>query len=366
MKRIFVLLAIILVLALFSVAVCAGDADYIENVGTAVPDGVEEMIPGGVPEGGFTGDDLTAGLFFSMMIRALKGAAPRAAKNFALVIGMLVISSVVGAFRGTVASKPLGEALEFITVLSVCAAAFSMTDAVFRIAEEFISSMSVFLEALLPTLTVLSAASGNLTFSSASAVTVSAAMTVLDAVCSSVAMPVLKICFCISVSSAICGPVDLSGVSAAVKKVLTSLLAFSGVALSAVMIFQRIVTKSADSAALRGIKFTVGSLIPFVGSAIGDAISTISGSVGLMRATVGISGAVIMCAMVILPTASLIINKLFLDIASGAAALLGLEKEKRFLSEMGGVVGFLVALVAFVGTFFIIAVAVIAGTEVSA
>lgn len=363
MKRIFVF---IIVLALFSVAVCAGDADYIEDVGSAVPDGIEELIPGGVPEGGFSGESLSVGLFFSIMIRALKGAAPKAAKSFALLIGLLIISSVVGAFRGAVASKPLGEALEFITVLSVCAAAFSMTDAVFVVAEEFISSMSVFLQAFVPTLTVLSAASGNLTFSAASAVTVSAAMTMLDAVCSSVAMPILKICFCISVSSAICGPVDLSGVSAAVKKLLTTVLAFSGVALSAVMIFQRIVTRSADSAALRGIKFTVGSLIPFVGNAIGDAISTISGSIGMMRATVGISGAVIMCAMVILPTANLIINKLLLDIASGAAALLGLEKEKRFLSEMGGVVGFLVALVAFVGTFFIIAVAVIAGTEVSA
>ena len=363
MKRIF---ALIIVILLFSVAAAAGDADYIENVNSSVPEEIGELIPGGVPEGGFSGGDLSVGLFFNMTVRALKGAAPKAAKSFALVIGLLIISSVVGAFRGTVASKPLGEALEFITVLSVCAAAFSMTDAVFGVAEEFIYSMSAFLQTLIPTLTALSAASGNVTFSAASAVTVSAAMTLLDAVCASVAMPVLKICFCISLSSAICGPVDLSGISAAVKKLLTTVLAFSGVALSAVMIFQRIVTKSADSAALRGIKFTVGSLIPFVGSAIGDAISTISGSIGMMRATVGISGAVIMCAMVILPTANLIINKLFLDVASGAAALLGLEKEKRFLSEMGGVVGFLVALVAFVGTFFIIAVAIIAGTEVSA
>lgn len=369
MKRVIVF---IIVLALFSVGAFAGDADdmsagdYMENVGAATPDEARDILPDGALDGSLDGADIGVGTFFGIMIRALKGAAPKAARSFALVIGLLIISSVVGAFRGTVASKALGEALDLITTLCVCAAAFSMTEAVFRVAEEFISTMRVFLEALVPTLTVLSAASGNLSFSASAAVTVSAAMTALDAVCNSVAMPILKTCFCISVSSAIRGPVDLSGVSAAVKKLLTTVLAFSGVALSAVMIFQRIITKSADSAALRGIKFTVGSLIPFVGSAIGDAISTISGSVGLMRATVGISGAVIMCAMVILPTAELLINKLFLDIASGAAALLGLEREKRFLSEMSGVVGFLVALVAFVGTFFIIAVAVIAGTEVSA
>lgn len=363
MKRLFVFVIAVLI---FSVTISAGDADVTEEIGSAVPEQITELIPGGIPEGGFSGGDVGIGLFFKMAVRALKGAAPEAAKNFALVIGLLIISSVVGAFRGTVASRSLGEALEFITVISVCAAAFTMTNAVFRIAEKFISTTSVFLQALVPTLTALSAASGNLTFSAASAVTVSAAMTLLDAICNSVAMPILKICFCVSVSSAICGPVDLSGIAAAVKKLLTTVLAFTGVALSAVMIFQRIITKSADSAALRGIKFTVGSLIPFVGNAIGDAITTVSGSIGMMRATVGISGAVILCAMVMLPTAGLLINKLFLEIASGAAALLGLDREKRFLSEMGGVVGFLVAIVAFVGTFFIIAVAVIAGTEVSA
>ena len=357
--------AIIAVMMLFSVACAAGDAEYMENVGSAVPNEVSEII-GGVPEGGFSSGDIGIGLFLKMIGGAIKGAAPDAAKSFAVLIGLMIISSVIGAFRGTVASKALGEALEFISVLCVCGAAFSMTSAVFRVAEEFISGMSVFLQTLIPTLTILSAAGGNITFATASSVTVSAAMTMLDAVCSSVVLPLLKICFCISVSSAMCGSVDLSGVGAAIKKVITTVLALSGIVLSAVMIFQRIITRSADSAALRGIKFAVGSLIPFVGNAIGEAITTISGSVGVLRATVGISGAIVLCAMVIMPTAGLVIEKLFIDVASGAAALLGLEKERKFLSEMSGVVGFLVATVAFVGTFFIIAVAVIAGTEVSA
>lgn len=362
MKRAAVLFA---VLTLFSVSCAAGDADYIGDVGAAVPGDVSDLI-GGLPEGGFSSGDIGIGLFLKIVVGAIKGAAPDAAKSFAVLIGLMIISAVIGAFRGTVASKPLGEALEFISVLCVCGAAFSMTSAVFKIAEEFVSGVGVFMQTLIPTLTVLSAAGGNITFATASGVTVSAAMTMLDAVCSSVVWPLLKICFCISVSSAMCGSIDLSGVGAAIKKVITTVLALSGVVLTAVMIFQRIITKSADSAALRGIKFAVGSLIPFVGSAIGEAITTISGSVGVLRATVGISGAIVLCAMVIMPTAGLVIDKLFVDVASGAAALLGLEKEKRFLSEMGGVVGFLVALVAFVGTFFIIAVAVIAGTEVSA
>ena len=362
MKRI---IAFIIVLFLFATVCSAADGSEIEDLQNIVPGSADSIIPGGFPDGGFTGDNIGIGLFLNMILRALKGAFPNAAKSFALMIGLLMISSVIGAFRGAVFSKALGEALGFISVLCVCGSAFLMTNAVFSVAEQFISGLVTFLEALIPIVTLLSAAGGNVAFASASSITIYGAMSLLGAVCSSVCMPLLKICFCVSITTAMCGPADLGGISHAVKKLLKYILSIAGIVLSAVLVFQRVITKSADSAALRGLKFTVGSVIPFVGSAIGDALSTLSGSVGVVRATVGISGAVVLCAMVIIPVAELIINKLFLDITSGVASMLGLGKEKTFISQMSDVVGFLIAIVAFIGTFFIIAISVMAGTEVS-
>lgn len=363
MKRILAIAFVFFAILLFCVD-CAA-AEFPDEINGFVPDGAKTLLPDGVPDGGFSAQQIDIGFFASMILRAITSAAPDAAKNLSVMLGLLIISSVLGALRGGISSKGLSEALEFISVLCVCGAAFSMTAAVFDTAERFITDVGAFLEGFLPILAGLSAASGNVAFSIASSVSVSAALSAVSAVCASVAMPLLKICFCISISGAVCGSVDLSGISGAIKKLITVVLSLSGIALSAVMIFQRVITKSADSAALRGIKFSVGTLIPFVGNAIGEALTTVTGGVGMIRSAVGISGAVVLCAMAIIPVASLLINKLFLDLASGAAGMLGLSKEKNFISGMSGVVGFLCAITAFIGVFFILSVSLIAGTEVS-
>ena len=362
MKKIF---AIFFVVILFSVRCFAAEADYIDEISNAVPDEIEEIIGGDLPDGGFTSSDISFGLFFNMILRALASAVPSATKALATIVGLLIISSVLGALRGAVYSKTIGDAVEFISVLCVCAAAFSMTSAVFSVAEEFITGLGTFLEVFLPVMTVLGAAGGSITFAASSAAVVSAAVTLLGAICTSFAFPLLKVCFSISISSAMCGSVDLGGISSAIKKLITYIMTITGIILAAVMTFQSIITKSADTAAIKGMKFTVGTLIPLVGSALGDAMTTIAGSVGVVRSAVGVSGAIIICAMVILPTANLLINKLFLDISGGVADLLGLKKERAFLSQMSGVVGFLTAITAFVGAFFIIAVSVMAATGVN-
>lgn len=359
------LIAVIIVVTLFTVGAFAAEADPVGDIASAVPDDVSGLLDGALDDGGITQSEIGFGFFFNMIVRALAAAVPSATKNLALMAGLLIISSVLGALRGTVYSKPLGDAVGFISTLCVCAAAFSMTSAVFSVAEKFIDSVGAFLTAFLPAMTALGAAGGNVTFSAASAAVISAAVTVLGGVCASFAFPLLKVCFCVSVSSAICGSVNLEGVSSAIKKLITYVLTVSGLILAAVMTFQTIITKSADTAALKSVKFTVGTLIPLVGQALGDAMASISGSVGVLRAAVGVSGAVILCAMVILPTVGLLINKLFLDLSCGVAELLGLKKERDFLSQMSGVVGFLASITAFIGAFFIIAVSLIAATEVN-
>jgi len=362
MKKITVVLFVIL---LFSISCRAVEPDYIGEISDAIPGEISEIIGDETTYDGNFGDDIDFGLFFNMIVRALASAVPSATKSLAAVIGLLIISSVLGALREAVYSKTLGDAVEFLSALCVCASAFSMTSAVFSVAEGFINGLSAFLEVLLPIMTAIGVASGSITFAASSAAVVSAAVALLGMVCTSFAFPLLKVCFSISIASAMCGSVNLSGISTAIKKLITYIMSVSGIILVAVLTFQTIITKSADTAAIKGVKFTVGTLIPLVGSALGDAMTTISGSVGVVRATVGVAGAVILCAMVILPTANLLINKVFLDISGGVADLLGLKKEREFLAQMSGVVGFLAAITAFIGVFFIIAVSVIAATGVN-
>lgn len=360
MKRIaFVFVAFILV-QLFSPA-CYAQRDYFGELEKAVPFDAEELIPD-ISEG-ISQNDLNIGFFWEMILKAIYGAVPEAAGSFALMLGLILIASILGALRDTVLSKQICEAMELISVLTICTASYSMTSAVFDITESFINEMNTFLGGVLPTMMLLSASSGNASFAAASSAIILSALSMLEVMCASTLFPLLKLLFSVSVSSAVCGAVNLGGVSSTIKKLMKYIFVLSGIVLSAVLMFQKIITKSVDSASLRGLKFAA-SFVPFVGSSIGEAMATLSGGIGVIRSTFGVSVAVIICAITVVPLLNLLLNKIFIDLSCGISSMLGLGKESGFLSEMSGVVGYLAAVVAFVGTFFTLAVSIIAATEV--
>ena len=356
--------AFILVLFIFAQVfspVCCAQSDYFDELEKSVPFDAEELIPD--ISDGIAQNDLNIGFFWRMILKAVYGAIPKAAGSFALMLGLILIASILGALRDTVLSKQVGEAMEFMSVLTICTASYSMTSAVFDITESFINEMNTFLGGVLPTMMLLSASSGNVSLAAASSAIILSALSMLEVMCASALFPLLKLLFSVSVSSAVCGAVNLGGVSSTIKKLMKYIFVISGIVLSAVLMFQKIITKSIDSASLRGLKFAA-SFVPFVGSSIGEAMATLSGGIGVIRSTYGISVAVIVCAITLIPLMGLLLNKFFIDLSGGISSMLGLGKESGFLSEMSGVVGYLAAIVAFVGTFFTLAISIIAATEV--
>lgn len=360
MKRFAFILTIFLLVQLLSPA-CHAQRDYFDELEKAVPFEAEKLIPD--ISGGIAQNNLNIGFFWSMLLKAVYGAVPQAAGGFALMLGLILIASILGALRDTVLSKPICEAMEFISVLTICTASYSMTSTIFDIAGRFINEMNTFLGGVLPTMLLLSASSGNASFAAASSAIILSALSMLEVLCASTLFPLLKLLFSVSVSSAMCGSVNLGGVSSTIKKLMKYVFVLSGIVLSVVLMFQKIITKSIDSASLRGLKFAA-SFVPFVGSSIGEAMATLSGGIGVIRSTFGISIAVIICAITLVPLMNLLLNKFFIDLSCGISSMLGLGKESAFLSEMGSVIGYLAAIVAFVGTFFTLAVSIIAATEV--
>ncbi|MBQ0125541.1 MAG: hypothetical protein KBS59_04365, partial [Clostridiales bacterium] len=323
------------------------------------------ILPRDIVDGGIKTDDISLGFFINTVIKAVSAALPDATAELCKIIGLLIVAAILRAFGNSVFSGAIAEGTEFLSSLCVCAASFELVSGTFDTLEKFVNDANALIAVLLPTLTALSAASGNVTFATSGAAVLNSAIAVLENVCASVAFPLLKACLCISLSSALCGSVDLSFVAAAIKKLLAYILLFLGTVMSCVLLFQRVITKSADTALLRGLKFSAGTFVPFVGSAIGDAMATVSGSVGVLRSTLGITGAVIICVMAILPSAGLIVRKLFIEISGGVASALGLSKESKFLCEMGGFIGFAVSITAFIGIFLVVSVSVLASAEVS-
>ena len=209
--------------------------------------------------------------------------------------------------------------------------------------------------AVIPVVSALMLSAGEVSGSMVFGTVLSVAVTFLETVCTSLVLPMLSALLCIYTSAKACIDVDMGGFARLVKSSLTSVLTFCTVLMGCVLAFQSVIAKSADTAAVKGVKFVLGNAVPVVGGALADAVGTLASSLGLLKSTVGVVSAAVICLIFALPVLKLLVWKLVFDASGAIASAFALKKESAFFLEMSEIVGFLAAISASVAVFFIIA-----------
>lgn len=368
MKRVWVCILSLFFLFFAGFSVRATDtAEENENkINITVPKEVEEYLPKDLFD--TDASEIYKAFNFSFFseagLKIIAAAVPEATKNFAVLLGLLIIAACLRALRDTVTLSGLKTALELISMLCICSAVFSVTESVFSLTETFISSLSGFMATVTPAMTALMIAGGNITSAAVMSGVISTALSVLELICSGVLFPLIRLCLCLSAVSSVFGVTGIGGITPIIKKIIGYIFGFVTLCLSAVLAFQGIISKSADSLAIKGIKFAVGSFIPVVGSAVNEALSTIAGGIGTIKAATGVVGAVAVCLLAALPIIQILMHKLFLELLSVCSGVLGLGPEGKLISDMASFLGYTAAVMAISSVFFILSLSLMAASGV--
>lgn len=360
-KTVFFLVFALFFLIAFPISATSSLYDE-ENFEVTVPKEIEEYLPRDFLEAGV--DDLYRTLdfnFFSEVgVKLIAAAVPKATKDFAKMLGLLLVAACLGALKESFSSSALKSVLSLVNMLCVAGAVFTVTETAFSLAETFISSLSAFLSVLLPVMTALMIAGGQVTTAAVMTSVVSTALSVLETITAGTLFPLVRICLCLSAVSSVFGTVGIGNLVPMLRRIVSYVFGFVTLCLSAVLTFQSIITRSADSLAMRGIKFAVGSFVPFVGGAVNEALSTVMGGVGLIRASTGIVGAVSVCILAALPIIQILLQKMFLELLVICASLLRLDGEGKLIAEMASFFGYMAAIMAISAVFFILALSMMA------
>lgn len=351
-----IVLALIL---LFSVTAAGAEAD---DVLSAVPDGLKEYLPD-IPKEATPSEiasSFNAGWLFRTVIAILSNVAPNAFSSVLTVLGILIVAAVLATVRDSISGEAVKNVLTYVCSLCICGAAYGLIGSLMSMVSEFTLRMGEFLRYVMPTLGVLMASEGSVTMSGVGCAVVYGAVALLEKITEGFVFPMIKVCFCISVGAVALGNDSLSGIAQTVKRIVTSVMALVMIAFSCVLTFQSIVAKSADSVLFKGVKFAIANIIPVVGSAIGDALTTVKGSIAVIKSAVGTVGAIAVLLIFLFPFCTLWANKVAFELLSSAAGLLGLSREGKFLSEMSSVTGLMMAVISSSTIFFVVAMAVFA------
>ncbi len=360
LKRIVLLIFVLFFL--FDFSVFAEETSEEGRIDITVPDEIREYLPENVEN--FHASEVMErfnfGFFSKIGGRILVEVAPEAAKIFAMLLGVLLLCAVLGIVKRTVTVSGLQIALDLVGMVCVASSVFIVSEGIFSLAEEYISSLSSFMSSITPTMAGFMIARGEITSATVISGVIFTAISLLERIIANVLFPLIRLSLCMSLVTNLFGIPGISGVAPAVKKMISYVLGFVTASLSAVLLFQRIIAKSTDSLAMRGIKFAVGQFVPFVGGAVNEALSTVIGGIGTIKAATGVTGSVIVCLIAAVPVIRMLCSKTFLEWISVFAGILGLSGESKLMAEISSYLGYMAAIMAISAVFFILSLSMMA------
>ena len=359
--------ALLVIAALILLLPLRAGAEGVSDMYGVLPDGVRDSLPdrleNDISENGESAvASLGAEYIASLVASALKAAFAYSVKPLAAVIGVLLLSALLNSAGATAAG---GEAVALSSAVSVTVTLFGAITPLFKLTSDTLSGIGLIMKGILPVMTGIYAMSGNITAASVNSTWLMLLLTFLETLTESLLMPLLCTCtgfIAVTTLSRFTGAPDMSGVSGELKKALTFLLAAAGTVFTTVMAHQTALAKSADSVALRSLKFASGNMIPVIGGALGEAADGYLAGVSLIRSASGTLAAAAVISYVLPALLKIAVLRAGLSAVAAGAEIMGRGKEAAVVREAGEVLGIAVALICTASVLSVIAVGVFAGS----
>lgn len=359
--------ALLVIAALILLLPLRAGAEGVSDMYGALPDGVWDSLPdrleNDISENGESAvASLGAEYIASLAASALKAAFAYSVKPLAAVIGVLLLSALLNSAGAAAAG---GEAVALSSAVSVTVTIFGAITPLFKLTSDTLSGIGLIMKGILPVMTGIYAMSGNITAASVNSTWLMLLLTFLETLTESLLMPLLCTCtgfIAVTTLSRFTGAPDMSGVSGELKKALTFLLAAAGTVFTTVMAHQTALAKSADSVALRSLKFASGNMIPVIGGALGEAADGYLAGVSLIRSASGTLAAAAVISYVLPALLKIAVLRAGLSAVAAGAEIMGRGKEAAVVREAGEVLGIAVALICTASVLSVIAVGVFAGS----
>ena len=205
---------------------------------------------------------------------------------FFTLLLILILSSTVKSFGLTEKSINISFLTSAVIVLVTTA---NINDVINALLSSM-KSASAFMLAYIPVYTVVISLSGNVSSAlSYNTLTVVFAQGI-SLLINNLAVDIIGIYLSLSIAFSFNSMMNLNRFVSAVSRLVNVAIGFVAGLFSSLLTLRGALAVSVDSAAAKGLKLLLGSLIPVVGSSISDAYSSVVGSISIMKGSVAAIG----------------------------------------------------------------------------
>lgn len=334
---------IFLILALAALTVPARGTEIPRDLEEALPEAAEELL-GQVDASGAGGLSSGISAILGWMGREVGGILRQRIRGAALVLLAVVLCGAVDGFYQGVDGGKVTVFLPMAGALSVTLLTAGSLDSLMGLGARTIEELSTFSRVLLPTLAAAAAASGAVTSATVQQVTTVFLADLLISLIDRLLMPLVYLYAGALAASAMLPENRLGALAEALKKVITWILTTVLLAFTVYLSVVRVVSGSADAAALKVAKAAISGVIPVVGSILSEASETVLAGAGMLKNTIGVFGMLGILAACAHPFLQLGVQYLLYKLTAFLAATVGAPSLCRLIDGLGGAFGLVLGM----------------------
>jgi stage III sporulation protein AE len=272
----------------------------------------------------------------------------RPLRMLAALTGVILLCAAAETLRDSTGSAGnTNRASDTFGVVGVLAGAGLMIMYVSEIvarAAVTLNAGATFLLVFVPVFAGIMAICGQLTTASVFSGILITAGQVFAYITSVVLTPLASCILGVSAAGAVNPDLKIDSLAKTLAKVVSWALALLVTIFTGLLSLQSLISTSADTVAMRAVKFTVSSTVPIVGGAVTDALATVRGSLNLLRGSTGTFGIIAGLAIIAPTMISVFCHKLALGVAAAVSDMFGLKTLSSLLRSGESVTGIIFAL----------------------
>lgn len=326
-----------------------------QKLWSSIPDKIKEYLPENftAPKSLSEVAERTDYSFLLELITSvIKKIFPESVRFLMSTAFLMIVLSAINAIKDSFSQPSFNGVITFV---SSGILAFILSEQLYALKEFiqiFVESLAQLTETIVPITVFLYGLSGNFTTASVSSASFAFVLVFVNKISENLLFPLTSLCFSLSVAGCVGNIKGIVFITESIKKLFTFIITGALTLLSVFTLFKTGLALSADGVAARGIKFA-GSLIPVVGSALGESVRSLMSAVKLIRSSLGFLGILIIITVTLPPILTVLINIINTNILTSIAYVLKCDKEGAFLKEYSTILGMILSTVICFSVTFI-------------
>ncbi len=318
MKKSVLLLLLLCLPLLLTVPTAAEEQtdSFLASLQETLPDAARPHLPSDTTDTDALRKSVGIKHLFSMLAEAVSTGFSTGKAGFFRLFGITLLFSAVAAV-----SKGKGAALfvESAATLSLYGLLFGCVERVMT----FFSDLSAFSMLLSPLYTAALAAGGRVAGAAAAGSAFTGFITILDVLATGLLGPLLRVLFALSLLSVLGNSGAVKELTGRISGFYVFLLSLCGVLLTAALAFEGSLASSADSVAVRTVKFAIGNAVPVVGGTVSSLLGSMQASLSLIKSAMGATSLIVLLSLLLPLLAELALWRFALSLCDGVAGLMG-------------------------------------------